>query len=98
MTQNRYRLIPALSALTLALGAAGVHAADDAEALLRRADRAMGGETIKSIRFAGSGTGATFGQAYKPGMAWPKLTYSSFARVADYENSAFREDFSRSRA
>lgn len=73
-------------------------AADDAEALLRRADAAMGGAQLKSIRFAGSGSGAIFGQAYKPGMAWPKATYSSFVRVADYENAAFREDFARGRA
>ena len=83
---------------TASLGAGALHAADDAEALLRRADAVMGGTALKSIRFAGSGTGAIFGQAYKPGAAWPRATYSSFARVADYENAAFREDFARGRA
>ncbi len=33
-------------------------AADDAEALRRRAEAAMGGAQLKSIRFVGSGTGA----------------------------------------
>ena len=45
--------------------------AQDAESVLRRASSAMGADKVKTIRFAGSGTGATFGQAYKPGAAWP---------------------------
>ena len=69
-----------------------------ADAALQRANAAMGGAALKSISFAGSGTGATFGQAFAAGQAWPKITYSSFSRVADYENTAFREDAARSRA
>ena len=71
---------------------------ESAPAALARANAAMGGESLKSITFAGSGTGATFGQAYLAGQAWPKITYSSFSRVADYENAAFREDSARSRS
>ena len=71
---------------------------ESADAALQRANTAMGGAALKSISFAGNGTGATFGQAYLPGQAWPKITYSSFSRVADYENAAFREDAARSRA
>ena len=71
---------------------------ESADAVLQRSDAAMGGSALRSISFAGSGTGATFGQAYEPGLAWPRITYSSFSRVADYENGAFREDAARSRA
>ena len=71
---------------------------ESASAALQRANTAMGGTALKSISFAGSGTGATFGQAYLAGQAWPKITYSSFSRVADYENAAFREDAARTRA
>ena len=71
---------------------------EGASAALQRANAAMGGSALKSISFAGTGTGATFGQAYLPGQAWPKITYSSFLRVADYENAAFREDAARTRA
>jgi glyoxylase-like metal-dependent hydrolase (beta-lactamase superfamily II) len=71
---------------------------ESADAALQRANTAMGGAALKSISFAGSGTGTTFGQAYQPGQAWPKITYSTFSRVADYENAAFREDAARSRA
>ena len=89
----------AISALALASCATvQPDTAQVAQAALSRADRAMGGMAVKSIRFAGSGTGATFGQAFQPNMSWPKIVYSSFARVADYENGAFREDAARSRA
>ena len=71
---------------------------ESASAALQRANTAMGGTALKSISFAGSGTGATFGQAYLAGQAWPKITYSSFSRVADYENATFREDAARSRS
>ena len=96
--QFTHHILPLAAAFTLSFLPLSIGAAEDAESLLRRAERAMGGTEVKTIRFAGSGSGATFGQAYKPGMAWPKLTYSNFARVADYENAAFREDFARSRA
>lgn len=71
---------------------------ESAEAVLQRSNSAMGGTNLRSISFAGSGSGATFGQAYVPGTAWPRITYSSFSRLADYENAAFREDAARSRA
>ncbi|WP_158290166.1 MBL fold metallo-hydrolase [Ramlibacter sp. WS9] len=71
---------------------------NEAHAVLREADRAMGGTTLKSLRYAGSGTGASFGQAYQPGMAWPRVNITSFSRVIDYETGAMREDAARSRA
>ena len=86
-----------------ALAASGLVAcvsapSSDPQAVLRAAEAAMGGDKLKSIAFAGSGTGALFGQALQPGMAWPKLNYSNLARIADYENGALREDFALSRA
>jgi len=84
--------------IALALGLSGAAiAADDAEALLRRAERAMGAADVKTLRYSASGTGATFGQAYKPDMTWPKLAYSSFSRTLDYETASLREEFARSR-
>lgn len=72
--------------------------APDAQSMLLLAGKAMGGTDLKTIRYAGSGTGATFGQAYLPGQAWPKLNYSGFSRLLDYENGAMREELARSRA
>lgn len=101
MTTVSLRLLT--RALTLAGLMAGLASCanvptESAEAALMRVNTAMGGAALRSISFAGTGTGATFGQAYQPGMAWPKITYSSFSRVADYSAGAFREDAARSRA
>ena len=71
---------------------------EPAQVALMDADRAMGGTNLKSLRYMGAGTGATFGQAYQPGMAWPRINLTSLTRVFDYENSAMREDAVRTRA
>jgi glyoxylase-like metal-dependent hydrolase (beta-lactamase superfamily II) len=78
--------------------AACASAPPDPQAVLRRAETAMGSAQVRSLQFTGSGTGGVFGQAYRPGDPWPRITYSSFSRVYDYQNAAFREDFARSRA
>ena len=88
----------AVSAVLASLVSCASVPTESAEAALQRANIAMGGTGLRSISFAGIGSGATFGQAFLPGMAWPKITYSSFSRSADYENAAFREDAARSRA
>lgn len=65
---------------------------------LLRADQAMGGVNLGTLKYAGRGTGAVFGQAWLPGQAWPRVTYTSYSRVLDYGNAALREDYARSRA
>ena len=42
--------------------------------------------------------GHAFGQAYRPGMPWPRQNLTSFSRLLDYENSASREEAVRTRA
>ena len=86
-----------VSAATLGLVSCAAFRAEDAESVLRRADQAMGGTNLKTIRYAGSGTGGTLGQAYRPGMPWPKINYSSYSRLADYENSALRDEAAQPR-
>jgi glyoxylase-like metal-dependent hydrolase (beta-lactamase superfamily II) len=88
-------IVPLAAALAATPGMAARY---EATAVLERAERAMGADRVKTIRYAGNGSGASFGQAYKPGMAWPKLNLPSYARLADYENAAFREEIVRSRA
>ena len=70
----------------------------DATATIARAEAAMGGVGLKTIRFTGSGTGGIFGQAYVANMPWPKINYTSFSRSLDYETAAMRQDFALSRA
>jgi glyoxylase-like metal-dependent hydrolase (beta-lactamase superfamily II) len=82
----------------LPLSAITANAAESADGVLARAERAMGATGLKSLAFSGSGTGATFGQAYVPGNVWPKLNIISLARIMDYGNGAMREESARTRA
>ena len=69
-----------------------------ADAALERAVTAMGAGGLKSIRYSGDGIGYTFGQAYKPGLAWPKTNVRSFVRAVDYETGSMRDEIVFSRA
>lgn len=80
-------------------GCGSLAPAADATATLDRADAAMGTARLQTLRFAGRGTGGTFGQAWQPGIAWPMLNVSQLTRWVDYGgDGAFREDVARSRA
>jgi glyoxylase-like metal-dependent hydrolase (beta-lactamase superfamily II) len=70
----------------------------DATAVISKASAAMGADSMQSLRFAASGTGTTYGQAFVPNFQWPRLTYSSFSRHYDFANAGMREEFARSRA
>ena len=70
----------------------------EATAVLKRASAAMGADEVKTLRFAGSGTGTSFGQAFKPDTNWPKINYPSYSRTVDYQSGAMSEDAVRSRA
>jgi glyoxylase-like metal-dependent hydrolase (beta-lactamase superfamily II) len=87
----------ALSAVALAF-IPGAALSLEAAGVLKRASGAMGGADLKSIRYTGDGTGHTFGQAYKPGIAWPKITVHSMARTINYETASMREEIVISRA
>jgi len=73
-------------------------AAFAADAALERASTAMGAGGLKSIRYAGDGVGYTFGQAYKPGLPWPKIRVHSFVRAVNYETGSMKEEIVISRA
>ena len=63
-----------------------------ADAALERASAAMGASDLKSLRYSGDGIGYTFGQAYKPGMAWPKIKIQCFTRTVNYETGSMRDE------
>jgi len=69
---------------------------ESAAAVLKRAWAAMGDP--KSISYSGDGAGWTFGQAWKPGMAWPKFDIQSVTRTLNYTNGSMREQIAFSRA
>ncbi len=99
---KRRHALPIVACLAMGgailLTSCATNAPADAAATIARAEAAMGGSNLKTIRFAGSGTGGIFGQAYVAGMPWPKINYSSFSRSLDYETAALRQDFALSRA
>jgi len=70
--------------LAIAAATAGVVAATVAQAADPRLERAAAelrvGE-LKSVRYAGDGLGWTFGQAYRPNDAWPKIRLNAWTRT-----------------
>ena len=86
-----------LPALALSLYASTA-AAQDAQAVLKRAALILGSDNVKTLRFTATGSGASYGQAYSPGGAWPKITLSSYVRELDYDNAFTSERVVRARA
>src|SRR6185295_6537186 len=69
-------LRPLVAGLGLAalLGACATSSTPESgAAIAARAAKAMGADTLTTLRYSGEGTGYTFGQAYVPGGAWPKI-------------------------
>lgn len=93
---QRRVLLSSFAASTLVL--AGCAYRRDAQAVLRQAEQATGASRVNTLRYAGAGTGATFGQAYVPGNTWPRIHVTAYTRWVDYPNAALREDSVRSRA
>jgi glyoxylase-like metal-dependent hydrolase (beta-lactamase superfamily II) len=95
-TKPWFRLGAAVAALAL-IAACAVRT-ESADAVLQQSMQAMGGATLKTLRYAGTGTGSTYGQAWVGGREWPRITLPAFSRLIDYENAAMREDSVRVRA
>jgi glyoxylase-like metal-dependent hydrolase (beta-lactamase superfamily II) len=87
----------ALTALALACGPLAASAVEQAAGVLRRANVAMGAEGLQSLRYTADGIGYTFGQAYVPGQAWPKIDIQEQTRVINYDSGSMREDIAFSR-
>ena len=88
------RLLLAGLSLAAACGMAPAFAQDDA---LARSARAMGTERVKSLAYTADGIGYTFGQAYRPGLAWPRIKLHSVARTINYDTGSMREEVVLSR-
>src|SRR6185503_21082431 len=91
--------IKAIAALALSAAAWPVAAQSlDAGALLRRASDAIGAGEVKTLRYSGSGSAASFGQAYKADHDWPRLNLSRFERKINYETGSYSEETTAARA
>jgi hypothetical protein len=87
-----------IAACTLGLLSACASTPQPATEVLARAATAMGSSQLRTLRYSGEGIGYTFGQAYAPGTAWPKINVHSITRSIDYEAAAFHDDIVLSRA
>ena len=85
-----------LTFVVLSLASVGTAAA--ADAALERAAATMGVARLTSIRYSGDGVGYTFGQAYRPGQPWPKVTVRSFTRTINYQTASMRDEIIFARA
>ena len=95
---HRRTALSVVLVLALALGACATPPAENADAALARAAQAMGAGQLETLRYVGEGSGYTFGQAYTPGGAWPRITLHSVTRSIDYESAAMRDEIVLSRA
>jgi len=92
----------ALTGLSLSLAALALipAAASGVEAtgVLKRAADAMGATDLHTLRYIAEGTGYSYGQAYKPGVPWPKINVHSQIRSINYDTASMREEITLSRA
>jgi len=95
-TPIRWRMGMALAGAAWLAGCASTP--DNAAEVIARANAATGAAQVKSLRYVAEGTGYSFGQAHKPGAAWPKITLHSVTRTVDYEVGAMRDEIVLSRA
>ncbi|HET9206585.1 MAG TPA: hypothetical protein VFO28_10145, partial [Burkholderiaceae bacterium] len=87
-------LVPALVAAIVGCATPDI----DAGTAIAGASAAMGGTQLKSIRYSAEGTGYSFGQAFVPGMPWPKITVHAFTRSVNYDTASMRDEITLSRA
>lgn len=85
-------------AMAAAAVVAGVLSASAARADLEAVAQAMGAGKVASVQYSGTGFMFGFGQAYRPGLPWPKLNLVRFTRTDDYAKSAQSFDYTISRA
>ena len=78
--------------LLFSLGA-GVVSAEDANALIRRAQKTIG--DVKSIRYSGMGHLGAVGMNWNPTSPWHTTSLTSYTRTIDYASASSTEEISR---
>jgi glyoxylase-like metal-dependent hydrolase (beta-lactamase superfamily II) len=87
-----------VAASSLLLASCASAPQQDAAPVVARASQAMGAAQLNTLRYVAEGTGYTFGQAYEPGGAWPRIALHSVTRSIDYASGAMRDEVVLSRA
>ena len=86
--------------IALAIAAIGALAtvpghAQDGNATLETAARALGAAQLTSIQYSGNGTNNAFGQAYAPDGPWPAFKVTSYTAAINYTTPAMRVELER---
>ncbi len=70
----------------------------DAHQVLAQSSAVMGAGDLRSLKYTADGSAYTFGQAYTPASAWPKVNVHGLTRTFNYETASLREEVEISRA
>src|ERR1035437_8768221 len=97
MIEFRKAALASMAAVAIALLPGKVFSLE-AAGVLKRASNAMGATDLHSLRYIGSGSGASFGQAFKPGAPWPALNLQRYVRSINYETGSLSEEITATRA
>jgi glyoxylase-like metal-dependent hydrolase (beta-lactamase superfamily II) len=81
--------------MLFALSAASIvpAAAQDANSLLRAADKATGASGVNSVVYSGAGTIRYVGQSYDPNGDWPRAPLTAYTATIDYGSKSGKEQY-----
>ena len=84
-----------LIGLLLAAVALLSSSAQDAGSVIDTAAKTMGTATLQSIRYTGSGTNNSVGQAFTSGGPWPRFKVTKYVALVNYTAPAMRQEIIR---
>ena len=67
----------------------------DARAALDASMKAMGGENLRTVEYAGAGFTSLIGQQFAVDGGWPTIEIADYTRAIDYDARWSREDYTR---
>src|SRR2546427_10879708 len=70
-------------------------AAQDAGSVIDASTKAMGAAMLQSIRYTGTGTNNSVGQAFTSGGPWPRYRVTKYAALVNYSVPAMRQEIIR---
>src|SRR5436309_15331219 len=70
-------------------------AAQDAASVIDASAKAMGSATLQSIRYTGSGTNNSVGQAFTAGGPWPRFKVTEYVALVNYTIPVMRQEIVR---
>ena len=91
------RILLSLALAALMGASASAQNAPNAQTVLAAADKAMGGDKLKTLQYSATGYVGALGQAYAGNMddTWPRFELKTFVRTIDYTTMSMKEDQTR---